>query len=127
MKRIVLSFLLLTTVGMASAQRLEAPDSVVLDLGVVSSNFSVNPQGPVNVYGNISVAERLYQGYDKSVWGYLTVGNTYNDFNRLFVDTGLEYRTSNLTLYASTRQGFFENKNFGNYGTSVRVGTRMRF
>lgn len=131
MKKAFLLITALTLGTMASAQtRLNAPDSAVVELGVTTpqnTRFGVGVRPALNLYGNVTLTERIYSNQNGQLWGTLKVGNDYNDVTRLFADGRLDYTVKNVTVYGAVRQGFYQASNFGNYGTSVRIGTQLRF
>jgi hypothetical protein len=91
--------------GTASGQSLKpgAPDSTILDLGVTAApEFSLSYRPTLNLYGNITLQERLLTTPTGNLWGTLTLGNTYNDFTRLFAEGRLDYQVKNITVYISS-------------------------
>lgn len=124
----ILALTLLTSLTLAGAQSLRpnAPDFATVDVGVTAARDGTY-RPALHLYGNASVTERLTVNRNGSLWGTVTVGNTYNDYQRVFVDGQLDYTVRNVTLYGALRQGFYANNNVGNYGTSIRLGTKVSF
>jgi len=119
---------ILTIGGITSAQtRAEAPDTASVNLGVVST-FNGSPRPALNLYGNVTLTERLARTTNGALFGTVQIGNDFYDFRRLYVDGKVDYVLRNVTLSAAVRQGFYTlNDGFGNRGTSVRFGTQVRF
>lgn len=131
MKRMILVTLAALTLGAtagAQSVRPNAPDLVTIDLGVATApQFSFTQRPDLNLYGNVTLQERLYSTSSGDLTGTLTVGNSYEDYSRLYAEGGLTYQVNNVGLYAAVRQGFYADNAFKNAGTSLRVGAKVRF
>jgi hypothetical protein len=134
MTKAILMTAVLLGAGIAGAQTFEpsyqsragAPDLVQLDVGY-TTQISHDSFGAAftsltygRLYGNVSVSERLNTTALGSVYGDLTLGNSWNDLGRVYVDGQVSLNRGNLNVYTGLRQGLI-----GNHDTTFRAGVKV--
>lgn len=142
---LVASVLLVGTAGAQSvlATRTQAPDEIVVNLGLTNSTTKQVPFALKNtrVYGDVTVREQLYRNVNFNVVGQVTLGTVPGDEYiitedyveyyivpfKAYVDGQVALNVDNYSVIAGIRQGFYKDNPFGNTGTVYRLGVQGRF